>query len=882
MKYSLKTYYPYIINWALMTLILITIAALFGFVPFGNQTMLTIDLGQQYIDFFSQFRHTVLTDPSQFFYSFSKGIGGEMIGLWAYYLMSPFNLIFLFFNESNFHVAVSLISYLKLTAASIAMVYYIRSHYDLPSRNIQPFAIAYGLMSYLIVYLLNIMWLDGVILLPIIVVHLGRLVNGKPGWKYSLILAVTLIINYYIGYMICLFLAFYTFYLISERYPFQNGKQWLIQYSRFIIYSLLGTLTAGIMLLPTFLSLISSKASHASNEWTLDVAHSFSEIFSKIFIGAFEYEEIKAGSPNLYIGMFVLVLLIFYALNRHIHWQEKILALLVSGILIVSFRYEFLDKIWHGGQFPIWYHFRFSFVASFFMLSLAIKSYRMKPRYIHPTTSVTAIFVMTIICCYYFYINTFTYLKTETLFLSFALAIIYIVILQMTQLPRKIRDYCISVLVVFELIINANLVLSEFSYVQASKFEDYTQHLITATQPYQHDESDFYRIHKGFMRTKNESMYGHYSGLDHFSSTIEANVPELYRYLGQPSGSGFITYTNGSLLTDDLFNIRYLIQAHPEGNASIQTEQYALFPEAADADLAYYPKIASFARTEVYENTDRLGLGIEVDTAISNTTTRFVDNDPVYNQELLLKLMAFDTDTPDFFEPIPFDQRVYHEVNYTDQDEGDYYLYTAESDEENDSFVELHFTALGDDPYYFTMPAQLSNKNVELTLNGHPFRFYSPYKGRQIIPASYLNANGNQVLRVTLKDEELYANAFRLYRFDKNRYEALIQSKQSATFEIDNFSQTHIKGQITTQQPNSYLLFSIPYDANWTITLDGTNYKPQPVLNDTLMAIPVTAGYHEVELRFFPRGILYGSGLSVFGLIGLIACHQLDRKYLLD
>ncbi|WP_054669836.1 YfhO family protein [Lentilactobacillus senioris] len=48
--------------------------------PFGQSSILTVDLGQQYIDFFAYFKHTLLTDPSGFLYSFSKGLGGDMLG----------------------------------------------------------------------------------------------------------------------------------------------------------------------------------------------------------------------------------------------------------------------------------------------------------------------------------------------------------------------------------------------------------------------------------------------------------------------------------------------------------------------------------------------------------------------------------------------------------------------------------------------------------------------------------------------------------------------------------------------------------------------------------------------------------------------------------
>nr|WP_253733341.1 YfhO family protein [Latilactobacillus curvatus] len=48
--------------------------------PFGGQTILTVDLGQQYIDFYAFFRSTLLHHPETFFYSFAKGLGATCLG----------------------------------------------------------------------------------------------------------------------------------------------------------------------------------------------------------------------------------------------------------------------------------------------------------------------------------------------------------------------------------------------------------------------------------------------------------------------------------------------------------------------------------------------------------------------------------------------------------------------------------------------------------------------------------------------------------------------------------------------------------------------------------------------------------------------------------
>ena len=64
--------------------------------PFGDQSIVCLDLDSQYISFFSYLKE-IFRDPTTLFYTFSKTLGGDMIGLVAYYLISPFNIITLFF-----------------------------------------------------------------------------------------------------------------------------------------------------------------------------------------------------------------------------------------------------------------------------------------------------------------------------------------------------------------------------------------------------------------------------------------------------------------------------------------------------------------------------------------------------------------------------------------------------------------------------------------------------------------------------------------------------------------------------------------------------------------------------------------------------------------
>lgn len=868
---------PYVLNLFLSSSIFIAIALIIGFIPFGENTMLTIDLGQQYIDFYSLFRDTIFNDSSQLFYSFEKAIGGEMLGLWAYYLLSPFNFIFLLFSESNLALAVTLITYLKLISASTAFMFLIRRKYKIETIPALIFSQSYTFMSYTMVYLLNIMWLDGLVLLPLIILGLDNIVNRKSNKLYVFSLAILLIANYYIGYMVCLFLAFYTFYSIIENQDKFSFKNLCVNYLIFLKNSIIATLLAGVVLLPTFYSLTQNKGSYMKYEINWNTVHSIKDVASKFFIGSFNFDEMSSGSPNLYAGMFILLLVFLYYFNSKIKLSEKITSLMIFAMFFVSFYFEIFDKLWHGGQFPIWYHFRFSFVASFFFIMLAVKAFKKQPRYYPTYQLILATVAIVAFSMYYYVYNEYDFLNAINIFVSLIVFLGLLIVLQLDFLYKSFRYILLLAVVTVELTANASLILSDLNYVADSKFNDYVATLDESLTHLRHDETEFYRINKTYQRTKDEAMYAHYNGLDHFGSTIEAHVPELFGYLGLPDGNGFVTYTNGTLFTDDFFNVKYHLEPTEDSSDHTLDHEYVLYPRATDLDNQAYPIAQQTPRYLIRENEQRLGLGIEVSTDIATEASTFVQHQPIYNQELLLKLIDFQGTGEAYFKEQTLAEPTYLNIDVSNVGDGDYYTYNKQipdvneqSEENPESYFEISFSTDSDNPYYFTLPSQFDDDNVSLSLNGQNYRFYTPYRRRQITNASFQTVSAYQTLKVKLLEDSLSANLISLYEFDQTRFDEMISSKQDHLFEVTHFKQNHIQGNITTQQDQAYLLFTIPFDPQWQITVDGKAVEPEPVLNETLMAIPLTAGYHEISLLYFPRSIWFGLAATMSGLILLL------------
>ena len=69
-----------------------------GFIPFGNTSMLYSDMYHQYYPFFVSFRRALLAGENLLI-NWDIGLGVNYLGLIAYYLGSPLNLLSVFVPE---------------------------------------------------------------------------------------------------------------------------------------------------------------------------------------------------------------------------------------------------------------------------------------------------------------------------------------------------------------------------------------------------------------------------------------------------------------------------------------------------------------------------------------------------------------------------------------------------------------------------------------------------------------------------------------------------------------------------------------------------------------------------------------------------------------
>ena len=82
----------FLIPFALMALIYVAL----GVWPVGEHSALVLDLNAQYVYYIEKFR-SIFADGGSFLYSFERAVGGEFMGIFAYYIASPLNFLTLLF-----------------------------------------------------------------------------------------------------------------------------------------------------------------------------------------------------------------------------------------------------------------------------------------------------------------------------------------------------------------------------------------------------------------------------------------------------------------------------------------------------------------------------------------------------------------------------------------------------------------------------------------------------------------------------------------------------------------------------------------------------------------------------------------------------------------
>ena len=843
-----KRYYT--LSILIPAVMILAIFLLFTITPFGNRTWLTIDLGQQYVDFFSYYQDTLLHHPEQFFYSFSKSIGGEMVSLWAYYLLSPFNLLFLLIPRSAIAMGVSLLIFLKLVSCTVSFAVLLDVKFKQRNWTTLLFALSYGFMSYLSANQFNVMWLDALIGLPLIVLGVDALLQKRNPLYYVLPLSLTILSNYYTGYMICLFLGLYFPYAYLTANDSFSWKSFIKQFGHFIFYSVLSVGLIMVILLPTFYSLLGSKGTATTIAWSLKSEYNPLLMASKLFIGSFDFHEMQKGYPNIFVGSLVFFSFLCYFKEKKIARSQRLYALFITVIILISFNIEMFDKLWHAGQLPNWYSYRFSFLFSFWMVFLGYQWTLKKTAVgIHETF---VYFFLVLAAGIGFILFPQDYLQGWQIALGFGLSmgILYGLIL-IGRGKRTHQKFLIS-FVVIELLLNSIITLSRLGYVMNSEFTAYQSSLANWSTVLCPSENEFYRSEKTMLRSKNDSLQVPTYGVSHFSSTFEKETEKFFDAIGVRQGTAYVNYSNGTLLTDALLGIK---------NTFIETTDATYNERWERKDLEDFSTIASFDEGHIVTNPNTLSIAYPMKAILKSM--KVPTNHPITMQNQLANALSGTTSPKNIFTKVPYETTF---ENISDSP----VVYQRVQFEDNTQVgtITLTFTPETNDPIYLEMAGTMGEEDMEMTLNGEPYAFY-PVQSKPVLLSVAKNQKGQpQTLRITVKDDGFEFSKLNLYSLNTSLLNERLEQTKAQELKLETFSATHFSGTMDVLE-DSTVLTTIPYSTGWKVWVDGQEVETYKIL-DSLLGFTISKGTHQIEYRYTTPFLLEGSLVSLASLLLLI------------
>ncbi|MFD1672774.1 YfhO family protein [Agrilactobacillus yilanensis] len=866
----IKRNYQYYLSFFIPALLILLYFACRGTYPFGKSSLLTVDLGQQYIDFFAYYKASLLHHPTTLLYSFSKALGGDMVGVSAYYLISPFNLIFLITPQKYFPVAIWLMTILKFGCAGLTSAIFFKKSKLLDGLLVPTFGVSYGLMSYLVVNHFNLMWLDGVIMLPLVALSLSDLWYRKYPFWFAITLGVTILLNYYIGFMVVLFSILYFLFLAVIRNL--NFKQWWQSFLKFTTGGLLGAGLAAVLLLPTLSALTESKGQYTITKIHWHFEYAPWQGLLKLFIGTFNFDQMSTGYANIFTGSLALFGFILFFTVRRIPLRVKITAGLISLFLALSLCYEPLDLLWHGLQFPVWYPYRFSFVISFWLLILAAYTLRYT-RQISTLQTLLCLGVTSGLSILALSVNKdFNFLDRSQIIITALFMLSILVLLNLRTTHFHGINNLFLIVVTIEMGTNLWLSLDPISYLTENEFANYTTQLVKgsnavkqkATQP-------FYRIGKTYERTKNDPMEADYYGASQFNSMMEPKVTKFFGKIGQPKGDGFVTYNNGTLLTDALLGMQYFMHERQDTllPAIGSTNNSVLPVVSSRPDLAEYTTTDVLSLQTIHKNPYALPIAYMVNHQV--TTTKAYTSFPLAQQEAILHSTA-----PNLTQPLFTAESYQIKLQNMKLKKKAIGLDYTKINTSNPGKVTLTFTPTTDDPYYMTWGASLNNKVVGLNINGQTIKLDDSYDNTLVYGIADHQKDEPIKITLTSKGDNLWLDNLSISQMNRKLFKRWNQQLQAQSLKYTKVTPLTISGTITAKE-DQVLMTSIPNGKGWHIKVDNKHVKKRQLLK-TFVGAQLKPGKHKITIYYRPPYLITGLIITSLAIIGIGSSIILEKK----
>lgn len=855
-----------------------------GVYPFGDESFMHSDMYHQYVPFLSEMQSKLKSGDS-LLYSWNVGIGSNFLALYGYYMASPINWLVVLVPDQYLIEFMTWLVALKIGLCGFTFCFYLTRHFKTKSFVLVPFAIFYALSGFLAAYNWNVMWLDCVVLFPLIAVGLEALVKEGKYKLYCISLALCILSNYYISIMVCIFLVLY--FLLQLVCSHMSLRQMGAAAVRFALFSLLAGGLAAVLLIPEYAALHLTDFSEFNFPDTLTFYFSFLDMIARHCMNV----NVETGLdhwPNIYCGVAVFLLVPLYVTNTRISLREKAAYIGLLAFMLLSFSTNMLNFIWHGLNYPDSLPCRQSFLYIFLLLTLCVKA----------VLNIRGCSLKALGGCFCLslgFVLLFEKLmadeeayRTETFLLTALFLCLYGVFLYFYRNRNaagegKRYGMCLlAVLTLTSVTVEAavNTYTTSCSVTSRSSYLNNLDSYQTLVERTRERDTDFYRFEKTSRVTKNDGTLVGYPTASLFSSTSNGHVQDFYDKMGMSDSKVFYCFDGATPLSSSLLGVRYVFSRSAnedpllytlidqEGDIYLYECRYSLplgfmissgsgFSASAQTPEASGSADAS-ASAFTDENVSSQTAGTEESASEASPLDELLGNIDDTRTDALERALDSEGATPldtqnRMVQALGLEQNLFTSVGALQEEDG---ATTITAD------VSGHYYAYVGDTGVNTlkMESEAGSKS------------FSQVKYHYICDLGWHDAG--DVISLTSEDSSsLNVSAYRL-NFDVMDEVISILGEQTMT--VDSYSSTHINGHIDVSRAGE-LILSVAYEPGWTILVDGEEVQPG-LFDDTFISLSLTEGEHTIEMRYRPAGLTIGIIVSLICLAIFAAIVLLERR----
>lgn len=800
----------YALSFLMPFLIMLLIYIIKGIFPFGDRAFLRMDLYHQYLPFHSELQYK-LQNFRSLFYTYDVGLGTNFLTLFAYYLASPTNILLFFISKNYIIDFLGFMTIIKIALCGLTFSYYLSKKFKKESYLIIFFSMFYALSGYIGAYYWNIMWLDNIVLFPLLLYGFERAFFKSDGRVYAVTLALSILCNYYIATITCFMLIFYFIYLIISTN--QNSiKRIFNRFVAILIPSLIGVLMSAILLIPIFFAFSTTASSDIS--WPKSIYEFFPIL--EVIARHMPLVKIENGIehwPNIYSGILILPLIIYYFSSKKVSYKNKIITVFLILFFYACFAVNIANFVSHVFRYPNSLPARYSFIYISLILTLTYSTiYKLNS--IDKNKMIKAFLISIAI------IILLNAVSENTKFESFGLAIIFILIYLVIftfYLNKKVSKTVIFSIFLFFISLELFLNMYNTSITTISRTEYLKNRIDKINLANVADDltDDFYRIEILKRKTKDDGAFLNFPSASIFSSSCYVDGSDFYEKMGMEASMNAYSVTGATPFAYSLLDVKYLLS---EGEIENESEQNLRFLKQA-GDIC------------LYENLNTLPLSFVIDDAVlekydfgsGNPATMQNNIARAYGEKVLLEPIDVDVDG-----------------------------------------VNASFKIKNDGKYFaFILDKNIDDINFQY---GDTAKTFENVKRGYFLDLGYLNSDETYIITNETNDDNIQLQVFRFnMKSMKNLIDRILKDSKMGDI---NYNDTHIKYDIRANKDGK-LILSIPYDKGWSVKVDGKKIETKKVL-DFFLGMDVEKGSHEVEMNYMPEGFIMGALIELLGLFSFV------------